>query len=478
MAANPGARWPHSLLDTVTGQLSRGYTRLRNEFTEVGDDLTLSEKQSQSTFLSQLGWCLVPSYISRLYGHCDVESPKPNATSYLNGLRGIAATVVVVLHSTSEYFWFVNVAYVATPPNNRLIQLPFIRVLMSGHFMVAIFFVLSGFVLSYGPLRKVYDDNSSGAIAGLPGSVVRRPIRLFLPALPSFLFTAIATYMQIFWMDFAVAYHPSKGGLWADLSEAMHQWTALAWSPYRTEHIHPPLNPVCWTLGMEFQGSIVVFLIVLATARMAPWLRMTLTGMCAWDAFYHNPQRWFLTLFLVGMILADMRHVRTHMPPVPRIFQRLVRIGSFSLLFLSLFFGGWPPIDAEKGMWYSSFAGWPDYGHRFSGVNFYWASIAAIMLMIALENLPDLHGFFNHPICLYLGEISFSLYLSHYFVLHTVGKRLIYGLRLSGSSHVESWLIGTSITMVVIFVVADVYWRLVDLKSIKFARWVVEQMGV
>jgi hypothetical protein len=62
---------------------------------------------------------------------------------------------------------------------------------------VSIFFFCSSFVLAYGPPQKAHAGNSDAAFAGLPNSIVRRPIGLFLPILPVFIASFIAVYLQI-----------------------------------------------------------------------------------------------------------------------------------------------------------------------------------------------------------------------------------------------------------------------------------------
>jgi peptidoglycan/LPS O-acetylase OafA/YrhL len=438
----------------------------------------MSEKPGKMGLLKQIGWYLVPSWIAHRYGHNDIEIPRPTATSYLNGVRGLAATIVAIHHASAEWFYFIDVAYLATPADTAFIQLPVIRVLVSGHFMVALFFILSGFVLAYGPLKKCHADNSSAAIAALPASVARRPIRLFLPALPSFIAMAIAIYLQLVWRGFSSEKELSSGSLIGDVSEGVRQWVKMSWQPLEWEAYVPQFNNVCWTLGLEFQGSLAIFLMTLVLARVRPWLRIAIVATCAWDAFYNHPGRWAMFLFLVGMTLADMRHVRAKLPNPSPPLRLVIKAASYALLFLGLFCGGWPAIGAERGMWYKNLATWPTVGYEHHNHNFYWLSIGAVLVMMGLENLPEIQNFFNYSFFLYLGEISFGLYLSHYMIVHSLGTSIIRGLASSGVSGIVSAITGATFGIAASFVVADLYWRAIDLKAIKCARWVVAKMGV
>jgi peptidoglycan/LPS O-acetylase OafA/YrhL len=100
------------------------------------------------------------------------------------------------------------------------------------------------------------------------------------------------------------------------------------------------------------------------------------------------------------------------------------------------------------------------------------------MLMVALENLPKLQSLFSLPVAFYVGEISFALHLFHYLVVHTLGESLIFELRNRGVDDVTSAVIGIEVAMAASLWAADIYWRFVDLPAGKFARWIVEKMGV
>jgi hypothetical protein len=131
---------------------------------------------------------LFPSFIARRFGYySDVKPGRANDTSYLNGLRGVAAVIVVIQHTAEEYYPENHGCYGDGPPEqDHYVQLPFLKLINNGSFAVALFFVISGFSLSYSPLRKIYAGNAEAAIAGMPSSIFRRPIRLFLPVVPVF----------------------------------------------------------------------------------------------------------------------------------------------------------------------------------------------------------------------------------------------------------------------------------------------------
>ncbi|GKT43272.1 uncharacterized protein ColSpa_03453 [Colletotrichum spaethianum] len=97
-------------------------------------------------------WAVLPSFLARALGHVDKEGEIPMAspTSYLNGLRGLASFIVTIGHNTDDYLWIYR-GWGETAEDRSLIQLPFIRLAYCGIYMVTIFFVISGFALTYSP---------------------------------------------------------------------------------------------------------------------------------------------------------------------------------------------------------------------------------------------------------------------------------------------------------------------------------------
>jgi peptidoglycan/LPS O-acetylase OafA/YrhL len=106
----------------------------------------------------------------------------------------------------------------------------------------------------------------------------------------------------------------------------------------------------------------------------------------------------------------------------------------------------------------------------------FWCSIAAILLVSALENLPILQIPFNTAFARYMGDISFSLYVFHVPLYLTVGRWITVHLIKSTGSHNLGFVIGGGLLTAVLIVVADIQWRAVDMNSVKFARWLEEKV--
>ena len=129
---------------------------------------------------------LIPSPIqSVLYPSAKPASDvtvRPKPTAWLDGMRGIAALLVYIYHlsySTHDVYtgW--------KEGHHDFLRLPFIKTLYNGPAMVSLFFVLSGYALSYKPVKQMRNGEYDALFAGLSSSVFRRVIRLYLPCVAS-----------------------------------------------------------------------------------------------------------------------------------------------------------------------------------------------------------------------------------------------------------------------------------------------------
>lgn len=142
---------------------------------------------SRSQFKDSLcSWllALLPSFL--LYRQTTPRKLHP--TSYLDGLRGFAALFVVFHHIKLTFpgrFKALDLGYHSTPQDPSLsahfIQLPILRVLYNGQGMVAIFFVVSGYVLSYKPLKLIRKRDPATLLDSMASMIFRRHMRLYLP---------------------------------------------------------------------------------------------------------------------------------------------------------------------------------------------------------------------------------------------------------------------------------------------------------
>ncbi|OHX00736.1 acyltransferase [Colletotrichum incanum] len=429
---------------------------------------------------------LLPSFVSRpLRRRSDAEYiddhdngailPKPNSTSYLNGLRGLASLVVAMQHNTNDYFPANHRGWGDPPGEHHIIQLPLIRLILDGSFAVTIFFVISGFALSYGPLKKMHQGKAEQAISAIPSSVFRRPVRLFTPVVPVLVFSNIVMirWLSVFYQNETENLLPPQPSF---LAELHHTWAELLQTVITG--VAPATMPQIWTLAVEYQGSLLIFLCCLTFARVTSVMRMCfVTAIFCWQWYLGQ---WQLSLFLAGMILADLKLLRPEFPSLGRRTRAVVDAGNWVMLFMALYLGGWPIYGDGGATLGFTYFNWVPTGNvpqqRF------WHSVSAIMLVFSLENMAGgkLQSWLNARWLLYLGEISYGLYLVHWMVgMNSLTKGTIIRLRrLPGCSSFLAWLVGFTISMPLCIWVGDLHWRFVDKKSVRLAKWLSDAVGI
>lgn len=352
-----------------------------------------------------------------------------------------------------------------------MMQLPFIRLTYCGIYMVAIFFVISGFALTYSPLKKSHAGQSVDAIGSLPSSIFRRPFRLFMPIVPILAVTSILIHYKGFYSPPSSQPHePVANGFW---SQIIFIWQTL--TTIITQSTTATIMPQGWTLSLEYQGSLLVFTCCMTFARASALTRiLCVLGLLI---FFLNLSMWQPCLFLAGMILADVRHARQKLPSLTWAASKAVSVTSWLLLVVALFLGGWPTQgNGYAATGYSWFTWVPTAG---IDPTRFFPSVSAIALVTALENLPILQRGLNSRWVLYLGEISYGLYLVHW----VVGRSFItWGLKYkmlgAGYSMAVAWSVTFVIMLVLSIWLGDVHWRLVDQKSVRFSHWLSKRFGV
>jgi peptidoglycan/LPS O-acetylase OafA/YrhL len=314
---------------------------------------------------------------------------------YLEGLRGIAAMQVVLLHFVTGFMPYT--AEHAWPP---------LRILFDGHTAVYVFFLISGTVLTPSFAR--------------PGPFIakfgKRIVRLAIPVAAA---AAIATLL--------IAAMPHAHGTAAALTGS--KWLAMDSSGaptfehlareigldslllgYREATLFMPLANLLtpmkrsldapfWSLHLELYGSLLVLCLVTLRA-WSPRLHLIAIAACA-IAFGTHP----MFLFVMGHLL----------PPRPTSASKGT-CGAL-LLLLGLLMSAtktWPILEpAHAFLLHTELASAPSLFQ-------FQSQLAAIALFLGVRHSPFLWPALQSTPFRHLGRLSFGIYLLHFPILFTV----------------------------------------------------------
>jgi peptidoglycan/LPS O-acetylase OafA/YrhL len=107
----------------------------------------------------------------------------------------------------------------------------------------------------------------------------------------------------------------------------------------------------------------------------------------------------------------------------------------------------------------------------------WWQSIGGILIVLSVKNSKDIQPLFTNAFAQYLGNISYAFYIVHGPTLHSLGYTVMktawkYTGKETMTNYYVGFLMGWLVIMPVVFWVADLFWRTVDVPCVRFARWV------
>jgi|SRR6476661_41928 len=295
---------------------------------------------------------------------------------YLDSVRGLAALAVVFYHFISHRWawtgWY-----------------SWASMIFNGSDAVALFFVLSGLVLSW----KYFYPDESLPIDGrhYRHYAVNRVVRLMIP----FLVAMVGYYLRSHWHE---GWHQKYTEFFAN----QHGWLEEFMLIRGKHELYVP----AWTLEVELAASLLLPFLVVVQRHNRQLL--VLLGV-VWIVLGPPLLFWGMVPFLYGMWITanfgriqryDMRQARWYR------FRYLLYLLVFALFSLRHFTRLYP-IPEKVNYWLNLF--------RLD--LFYFTSLAAALMLMLLINRPRLQKVLSASPLLFLGRISYSVYLVHWFIV-------------------------------------------------------------
>ncbi|KAI1629023.1 acyltransferase family-domain-containing protein [Exophiala viscosa] len=394
-------------------------------------------------------YILLPTFLQP-YRHNALEKFEPlPPTAFLDSCRGLAAFVVMLTHIlygtfNITYAWGANPEsssrYSDQQANREFLRLPIVRLLYSGPPMVQIFFVISGYALSYKPLKLMRSGLSEKLMTTMTSSIFRRGMRLFLPCFASTFIVICLAQLNLYKMteDFAENMRVlpedhcyTQPNLWLQFVDWLQQMLIFVnvfdWSLYAGS---VELDRHLWTIPVEFRCSMALFLTQMAVARMSTRLRIsTFTLLIIWGVSWG---RWDLCPFLAGAVIAELDIIwsstsadlpTTTVPKTPRRRNLAANVIHCSTLLVSLFLLSYPDAAGHATPGYVTLTKLIPSG--FTEMHRFWPTIGAILIIWSLSRIDFLRRVLCWSPLQYLGKISFPLYVMHGPIIHTFGYLIL-----------------------------------------------------
>ncbi|PPJ60359.1 hypothetical protein CBER1_11376 [Cercospora berteroae] len=450
----------------------------------------------------------------------------PSRTASYDGLRGIACLIVFNFHFLYPYTKTITHGFGVErnsddPIWNHPHQLPILCLLVRGRAMVTLFFAISGYVLSYNCLESTLHPNNDPTKrwTRLSSLTFRRWARLFLPATISMSIVMFASFIGAFdtgrefqksseWLTGWWEQHPPRmesfGAQLKDFATMWWDWqTPFQWRLYYSLY-----DPHTWTIPVEFRGSLVLFVVLLGSAGLKQGWRMGVLGSVT--GFCFASKRWDVAAFMGGALVADSHlwegggsmgddgemDEKSSLPRwrvqrkiagifTPRITKYLLTAIKTILFVASLWILSFPDDEAWKTpgfSWLNEITPSP-YKTRDLHPYKFWHAFAAAFVLWSIQRLSYVERIFCLSVPQYLGKISYAFYLVHGPLLHGAGFPLQPRLfdALGAADSTAKWvgclILGWVTMLTLSIIVAHLFWMIVDIPLVNFAKWIERKVS-
>ena len=340
----------------------------------------------------------------------DLHKSSSSRVEFLDGIRGLAALMVLLEHVVKDFLASVQpVQY----------DSKFLAFITDGNFAVAIFFVLSGYVLSISLINRPKN---------LFNLFISRYLRLAIPIL----LTSTITYFLMIAGLFFIAgntyqFTPTISGL-LEFS---------FFDVFINYDIEKSYNPALWTMSTELFGSFILYAFIGLTKEQNRY-RLIFALVIASTLLFFQP---YLACFFFGYLIMYLN---------ARYFSQ--ENGRVAFLFISAFIAVVALVSLNQ-----SLEDWQK-------------CLLASILIITVSYTSILKRLFNNTFFLFIARISFTLYLIQFTVICTLSAFLATQFRDHGFVSLISANINLAVTLIACILAAylinpiNVYGKIISKK--------------
>lgn len=290
--------------------------------------------------------------------------------------------------------------------------LPGVQIFFAGGpIAVALFFIMSGYVLSCKPYKLILSQDIDSLAKCISSAIFRRWFRLFLPVFAVNFIWVSSWYLGIRNVRPKDDYPPFSTSYRAELARLFNVMLELSSFFGLKERARFRIyNPPIWTIPDEFQGSMVVYVSLLGLAHFAT--RYSLASefiLCVYLLCLHQVS---LALFIAGMIICHIdtlnRTATAFKFPRPASLEHRIWLLWWHIFFL---LGLFLATLNDGNLGYRNANQWTTFA-------------AAALMMVSVPRIPWMKRLLETRFCQFLGRISYALYLTHLPVLWIIGGRI------------------------------------------------------
>ncbi len=373
---------------------------------------------------------------------------------YLDSLRGVAALIVVIHHYLLLFYPYTvygkQAGYTQHFRFENIFFYPPFGLINAGRFAICLFFILSGYVLSFNNLGV------PGRTANILASIVKRPIRLGGIVIFSIICGAALWYWGLFANNLVATITTSKwfGHCWSHKFDFHRLFFILRTSMFSRGMVY---NPPLWTIKIELYGSMLVFVYTLLFGRfkyrllVAVFLIILLR-----DSLYQG--------FVIGLCLADLKKNYNIQKFTARAWATKFH---WLIIVVFVYLSSYPAFVNKEFLQKTVYTYLPD--SKYLGTSY--PMLSALLVFILVLSSGWAKKILNNKIFLYIGTISYAIYAMHFLIIGSLSSWLFLALQ-DPIGYIPAFLVVFLSTIPVIIITAHFVTMYIDKPSIKLAYFV------
>jgi len=305
-------------------------------------------------------------------------------------------------------------------------QYPFLRLVTGGRAAICLFFIITGYVNSLSTIKKTRLNNDPElSLIALSKSTFTRAGKLVIPTNAAICFSWLVCQLNLYRVASLIdsswirdkAYPP--GPTFAKSIIRLLRNLTLFWHAGISEY-----DPTHWTIPFFLKGSMLVYLVLLATRFTKPKAtKFILILLYCWA--WSGGQALMEMNIYIGMLLAELHH---DFPTTQQATGLLPRYLPFIIIVIGLFISSFPENDP-------AWAPWCSYINHIFAVHLvpaggetsrYVVSVGASITIMGIFVSRTARTALSNPAMNFLGRISFPVYVLHCTLMRTVLTWMLY----------------------------------------------------
>ena len=307
----------------------------------------------------------------------------------LNAIRFIAAFLVIICH-IEELKDFINIDRIFDVSQTKLV----------GRVGVVLFFVLSGFLITY----LLYKEKEITNNISVRKFYIRRILRIW----PLYFFIVLFTFFVVPFVDFLIVDGYDKKLLWSDLFTKLILYVAFLPNLVCAIYGAIPYVAITWSIGAEEQFYLIW-----------PWLNKNVSN--KWILMFSIIIGYFLVKSYIYYLPNDFRQVF-------KIFWDMTLIDCMAIggIFATLLYQNGILVNIIRKILFKKIVQWVVLilTIYLVYINFklkdFYCEIYAILFGVLIINFaanPNRIFSMENKILNYLGKVSYGLYIYHYILI-------------------------------------------------------------